>query len=86
MAVRIRFANHLIGVVIDRFGEDVFITRADDDNFIASVNVSISPHFLGWVFGFGEEARILSPQTVVNQFCDYTAKVLEQYRKSMQNI
>jgi predicted DNA-binding transcriptional regulator YafY len=80
VTVRIRFANHLIGVVIDRFGEDVFITRADDDNFFVSVNVSVSPHFLSWVFGFGDEARILSPQAVVDQFRDYATKVLEQYK------
>ncbi|MGI6577143.1 MAG: helix-turn-helix transcriptional regulator [Eubacteriales bacterium] len=79
-AVRIRFSNHLIGVVIDRFGEDVFITRADDDNFTVSVDVSVSPHFLSWVFGFGDGARILSPKSVVDQFCEYASKVLEQYQ------
>jgi len=77
--VRIRFANHLIGVVIDRFGEDVFITRADDENFIVNVNVAIRHHFMSWVFGFGEDATILSPQAVVDQFCEHMNKVMKRY-------
>ena len=55
--VRLRFANHLIGVVVDRFGRDVIISREDEGHFSVSVKVSVSPHFLSWVFGFGEEVE-----------------------------
>jgi predicted DNA-binding transcriptional regulator YafY len=77
--VRMRFANHLIGVVVDRFGRDVFISREDEDHFSVSVKVAVSPHFLSWVFGFGDEAGILSPEHVIEQFRRQAALSLSQY-------
>ena len=78
--VRIKIKNQLIGVILDRFGEDVFITREDDEHFTVSTNVSVSPHFLSWVFGFGKDAVIVSPEHVVKQFREYTNDVLEVYK------
>lgn len=78
--VRIRVANHLIGAIVDRFGEDVFITRDDDEYFFASIDVSVSPHFLSWVFGFGNDAVIVSPEHVVEQFREYANSVIEMYK------
>ena len=60
--VRLRFANRLAGVVIDRFGRDTMIMKDGDEHFTVSVNVVISEPFLAWVFGFGEDADILSPE------------------------
>jgi len=77
--VRLKFANHLIGVVVDRFGRDVFISREDEDHFSVSVRVAVSPHFLSWVFGFGEDVRILTPGHVIDQFCEHAKKVISLY-------
>jgi len=77
--VRLSFANHLIGVVADRFGRDVFISREDEEHFSVSVRVAVSPHFLSWVFGFGDEVRILSPQHVIDRFCEHARKVISLY-------
>jgi predicted DNA-binding transcriptional regulator YafY len=65
--VRIEFANRLIGVVIDRFGKDVVVVKSDDKHFVVSVSVAVSQQFLAWVAGFGSEARILSPDSVVEK-------------------
>ena len=46
------------------FGADMH-TEALDDSFIAEVNVSVSPTFFGWVFGFAGKIKIISPQSVV---------------------
>ena len=63
--VRIEFTNRLIGVVIDRFGKDVWVAPADDNHFVVRFGVAVSPQFLAWVAGFGSEAKILSPDSVV---------------------
>ena len=63
--VRIEFTNRLIGVVIDRFGKDAWVAPSDDDHFVVRVGVAVSPQFLAWVAGFGSEAKILSPDSVV---------------------
>lgn len=77
--VRICFENHLVGVVIDRFGRDVMISREDEGHFSVGVDVEVSPQFLSWVFGFGGGARILSPQKTIDQFKAYAQQALSQY-------
>ncbi len=62
--VRLRFANHLVGAVLDRFGRDTIIIKDGDEHFTFTVNVVVSQQFLAWVFGFGNEAEIISPDEV----------------------
>lgn len=66
--VKLRFQNHLAGVVIDRFGKDVFISKSDENHFDIDVGVQVSPQFLAWVFGLGGDVQILQPQSVKEQF------------------
>ena len=47
--VKIQFANKLIGVVIDRFGQDIMIIPKGVDQFVVNVNVKVSNMFLGWI-------------------------------------
>lgn len=66
--VKIRFENSLIGVVADRFGREVFLSPDGDDHFIVTAKVAVSPQFLSWVFSFGAQAQILSPEPIRQQF------------------
>lgn len=78
-SVKIRFDNKLVGVVADRFGRDVAITRHDENSFDAAVNVALSGQFFGWVFGFGTDARIIAPEKTVNLYREYLESVLKLY-------
>ena len=80
--VRLRFAEHLAGAVIDRFGRDVMITAAGDGHFSVSVDVAVSPQFYAWLFAFGTEVEILSPESVRDEFGDRLARLQAQYGKS----
>lgn len=77
--VELQFANHLIGVVVDRFGKELLIKKIDDGHFTVKVNVVISPTFLAWVFAFGEEVKILSPESVIDEFKAKAKSILAQY-------
>ena len=79
--MRLRFAEHLAGAVIDRFGRDVMLIREDDEHFSVSVEAVVSPQFYAWVFGFGAECEILSPAHVRDGMAEMAAAVLEKYRK-----
>ena len=79
--VRIRFANRLAGAVIDRFGRDVMLIRDGEERFIVSVEVEVSPQFFAWVFGFGAEAEILSPERVRAEMYERAAAVGGRYEK-----
>lgn len=65
--VKIQFINELAGVVIDRFGKDVYLRPVDDYHFIAHVKVAVSRQFIAWVIGLGKGAKIVSPEAVVEE-------------------
>jgi predicted DNA-binding transcriptional regulator YafY len=77
--VRLRFTNRLAGAVIDRFGRDVMLIREDEEHFSVSIEAVVSPQFYAWVFGFGDEAEILSGEGVRRGMADMAARVLEKY-------
>lgn len=59
--------NSLAGVMIDRFGKDVRMLKADDEHFTVSAKVAVSNHFLGWVIALGAGVRIVEPESVVDR-------------------
>ena len=77
--VRIRFADHLAGAVIDRFGKEVVLAVEDETHFIATLPVVVSPQFFGWVVGFGAEAEVLSPPDVRQELYDYLQNTASLY-------
>lgn len=78
--VKIQFANKLIGVVIDRFGQDIMIIPKGVDQFVVNVNVKVSNMFLGWIIGLGDGAKILEPGSVVDEVKQITERLKEQYK------
>lgn len=60
--------NELMTYVIDRFGESVPVTPSDENHFSATVKVSLSQTFYGWVFSFGGKMKIQAPQEAVDGF------------------
>ena len=77
--VRLRCRNYLAGVVIDRFGSDVWIMPQDKEFFTAAVTVTVSPQFFGWVTAIGKDMRIESPEDVIKQYQEYLGEVLAGY-------
>lgn len=78
--VKLRFSNHLVGAVLDRFGRDIMVIKDGDEHFTVSVNVVVSQQFLAWVFGFGEEAEIISPEEVRNEMKKQAAAIAKKYK------
>lgn len=78
--VRLRFANHLAGAVIDVFGKDMIMAPDGGDHFTVQAEIVPSEHFLGWVFAMGEDAEILFPQEVREQMSDKLRKTAEKYQ------
>lgn len=79
--LRLRFANRLSGVVFDRFGRESMLIPDGPDHFVFTAEIAVSPTFLGWLSGFGAEARILSPEDVVERYRDFLRETLAQYEK-----
>lgn len=78
--VKLRFQNHLAGVVIDRFGKDVTMLRESPETFTVSVTIYESPQFYGWLLSLGEEAQIIAPKESVEKMRGYIERIFEKYR------
>ena len=67
--VKLRFANDIVGVLLDRFGKDITIRPTSEEGWSeANVDVALSDQFLGWVFSLGTNIKIVGPEEVVQRF------------------
>jgi len=78
-SVQLRFENHLVGAVLDRLGQDVFIVPDGEEHFTVRADVVVSPQFFAWVTGFGSAARIIGPDDVVDRMRQHIHGVAEMY-------
>lgn len=77
--VKLSVDNDCIGVIVDRFGRDIFVTKESDTTFGVSVDIMTSKQFYAWVFGLGGKVRIISPQNVVDEFKKQLENVNESF-------
>lgn len=79
--VQLRFENHLVGAVLDRLGREVFIVADGEDHFTVRADVVVSPQFFAWVTGFGASAKIIGPESVVEEMRQHINAVASQYNE-----
>lgn len=78
--VKLRFHNSLAGVVIDRFGREIMLIPDGDEHFLFTAEIAVSPIFFGWISGFGDRAKILFPDAVIEAYLAFCEPAIEQYR------
>ena len=75
--VCMEFDNSLCSAVIDRFGKDVLMHDSKNEGkFYVHSDIVVSDHFFGWLFSFGNKAKVVTPQNVVTQFLSYTKNAI----------
>ena len=79
--VDLRCDNSLMKTMVDRFGEDVTTLAYDMTSFRVQTEVSASPTFFGWVFGFNGKVQILAPESVKEQYRQMIAKADEDMQE-----
>lgn len=84
--VRIQFENNLAGVVIDRFGKEVNILPVDYTHFEINVNVAVSNQFFGWLISLGPGAKIVGPESVVEQMKEIVKNLTELYLNKEREV
>ena len=77
--VKLRFQNHLIGVVMDRFGKDITVFPKTDGVFEIYTRVVLSPQFYGWIFALGDGVQILSPEAAIQGMAKQLQKALSLF-------
>ena len=86
--VRVSFEarNSMAGILIDRFGKDIWMVPIDGERFSASADVTISPSFFGWIMGLGDGIRITAPESVVSQMRDEIRRMNALYRADQSDV
>lgn len=71
--ISIEAPNQLAGVFIERFGDSVRIRPSLERKnfFVARITVYTSIQFYGWLLGLGKEVKILSPDSVREEYINY---------------
>ena len=79
VTVKMRFHRSMANAVIDKFGRNTMLIPDGEDHFTFTVSVAVSPMFLSWVIGFGPKAKILYPDSVIQQCVAMCREALENY-------
>ncbi len=77
--VTLEAENHMVGVIIDRFGKDISLAPVSDTRFQATVNVIASPQFIGWIVALGKSIRIVAPDALVERMREEIHRLSDQY-------
>ena len=70
-------ANEVMKGVLDKFGMDITVKKADPEHFRTKVKVCTSPTFYSWVFQWGGKVRIEGPEAAVTEYRKMAQKALE---------
>ena len=76
---KLAFDNSLVNVVLDHFGKGIILIPYADGWFEITVDVSISPVFLAWIFQFGGRAEIKAPDNLISAMQNLISKNSEKY-------
>ena len=76
--VRLRCVNAMVGVMLDRFGQDVILVPDGPGHFTLTVEAVVSPQFFGWLFGLGEGVALTAPDWAVAEYQDRLRAALDQ--------
>ena len=71
--------NSLIGVMLDRFGQDVPLVPVDDSYFYVKPLVAVSQQFYGWLTGLGNMVQLTGPKHVKEEYKEYLEGILRNY-------
>lgn len=67
--IRLDCKAYIMNYLIDRLGKDFKVReKREDGSFIADIFVEASPTLYSWIFQFGGDAKIISPNWVCEEF------------------
>jgi len=66
--VTLRGHRSMVGVVLDRFGQDVILVPDGEDYFTVTLPVVMSPQFFGWLFGLDGNMTVIAPAEAVSAY------------------
>lgn len=80
--VTLEMPEHMLGIVLDRFGRETDIRRKTEAEglYLVRIEVAVSSQFFGWLAGLGAFVKIVTPEKVAEQYRDYLEDILKRYK------
>lgn len=79
-SVTLRCHDRLMGILYDKFGENLPVTRLDSRHCETTVSVQISPPFWSWLFMLSGDLQLIGPEDLVEK---YTEMLKDAYSKQV---
>lgn len=79
--LQFQLKQEVLNGVIDKFGIDADFRKGDNDTFILKAKAKLSNGLKGWILGWGSQVKVISPQTLVDDICNETKKMMELYEE-----
>lgn len=79
ISMELEFDNHLINVVIDRFGPEADIRPLDTGRFKLFTKAIYADGLVRWLLTWGSDAQVLYPQILVKRMKEETEKFYKVY-------
>ena len=78
--VNLKCSKKLLEQIIDRFGDNVFVSNVTDTHFEIGVECAVSHGLVNWLAGFGNEIEVLAPAGLRDMMRDRAEKILNLYK------
>lgn len=79
ISMEVEFDNHLINVVIDRFGPEADIRPMDNGRFKLFTKAIFADGLVRWLLTWGSDAKVLYPVKLVERMKEETEKFYRTY-------
>lgn len=79
LEIKIKFDNHLINAIIDRFGKDLTIEIYDENKFILITEAALSTGLVRWILNWGSDAKVLSPPKLIDKIREEVKRMNSLY-------
>lgn len=78
--VHLRCSKKLLEQILDRFGENIFVTNLSETHFEIDAQCAVSHGLVSWLAGFGGDIEVVSPQDLREMMRERAQKILELYK------
>lgn len=75
--VELKGQKDLAGVILDRFGTDIWMRPLDEEHFSAQVTVTVSRQFFGWLTAIGPQLKLTGPEDVKEAYRKYLLDIVD---------
>ena len=78
--VRLKCAKTILEQIVDRFGDEIFVSNVTDTHFEINVECAVSPALCTWLFGYGDDIEVITPDSLRDMMRERAKKIEKLYK------